>query len=337
MADYTLNMEVSPAWVHSVFIVLAVLSQILSEFFTTTFISGVYHSSSDNVSYSCSIDASLDAWASSMWIMLSVWNLVWLIYAFSTVLRRNVLGPVCCNPEVHPPLFYMTWIFIGFVRVALWFLGNDPCLVRTFALKMLIPVSANVMLGISYSNLHQHQSWLAAHSPNDYWFICFLTQNGLAMFATWTYLEAMVTLGTVLNYNTSLQDPLVSTVVLTLLLMGLVIWFTFESFIFEKLMRYTFTVYPTMILGLGSIFTRSYHFDDIAPNTVYCGVLMLFATLLNIIRLIAVCCYKDRKPSFLSQDRAPREDVCETVAQEKDRQDAEDGNWGIVNSQFSND
>ncbi|KAL4635275.1 hypothetical protein GN956_G14171 [Arapaima gigas] len=327
----------SPVWIHGIIIILALSGQLLSEFFTAPFNSIVHPTFHGNESRRCSIDASMDTWAISIWIMLSVWNTVWLMYAFSTVVRSNILGPVCCNPEVHPPLFYLMWIFITSVRITSWLLGDDPCLAQTFGLKILIPLLTYMMLGISYSNLQRHQPWLTTHSPKDFWCISYLIQNGLAMFATWTWLEALMIVGAMLKFKAGLQDPLASTVVLTLLLVSLITWFALESFLFERYMRYTFTVYPMMILGLGAIFTKIYQFDDISPNTVYCGVLMILATLLNTIGLIMVCCYKDRKPSFLSQDRTPQEDVPETTARAKDCQSAAEGEYGIVNIQFSKD
>ncbi|KAK6299942.1 hypothetical protein J4Q44_G00299750 [Coregonus suidteri] len=92
------------------------------------------------------------------------------------------------------------------------------------------------------------------------------TQNGLATFGWWTLLEALDSLGLVPRYQASLPDPLVSSMVLTLLLLGMLIWFFFESFIFSKYICYTFTVYHVLIVGLEAMFTRGYHVQDLAPT-----------------------------------------------------------------------
>lgn len=39
-------------------------------------------------------------------------------------------------------------------------------------------------------------------------------------------------------------------------------------------MRYVFSVYAILIVGLGAMFTRSYRLHDLAANTVYCGETM---------------------------------------------------------------
>ena len=36
-------------------------------------------------------------------------------------------------------------------------------------------------------------------------------------------------------------------------------------------LSYTFTIYPTLILGLGAMFTASYQFQAMAANTILCG------------------------------------------------------------------
>lgn len=49
--------------------------------------------------------------------------------------------------------------------------------------------------------------------------------------------------------------------------------FILQSFLFNKYLSHTFSVYAVLILGLGAMFTRSYRFHDLAANTVYCGTM----------------------------------------------------------------
>ncbi|KAJ8419162.1 hypothetical protein AAFF_G00006610 [Aldrovandia affinis] len=154
------------------------------------------------------------------------------------------------------------------------------------------------------------------------------------MFASWTFIEALLNFGVVLKYRAGLQDPIVTTMVLTVLFAGLLLWFIFESFIFQKYILYTFTVNPVVILGLGAMFTSSYRFDDMAPNTIYCGFLMIVTTVLNSIRLIAVCFYKESKPVFFSQHSFPPKDTCGIVCTFKS-QEGMSSKSGVVNNHFS--
>ncbi|XP_078147660.1 uncharacterized protein LOC144543507 [Centroberyx gerrardi] len=80
------------------------------------------------------------------------------------------------------------------------------------------------MLYMSYCNLNKHRSWLLINNPSETWWIRYLTQNGLALFAWWALLEAVVCFGIVLKYKAGLQDPAVSTAVLTVIFFFMLTW-----------------------------------------------------------------------------------------------------------------
>lgn len=117
--------------------------------------------------------------------------------------------------------------------------------------------------------------------------------------------------------------------------------FIMQSFLFTKYMRYTFTVYAILILGLGAMFTRSYRIHDFAANTVYCGkilpksskctfkchicessswfllspgFLMLMMTIMSSVHLMSICLYKPpaMEPYVTSES-------CQTVCQPEGR------------------
>ncbi|CAB1340706.1 unnamed protein product, partial [Coregonus sp. 'balchen'] len=213
---------------HGVCITLAMVSQVFSETFhvlaSGTNSGGLFRTTMDNVSESFPLEVTMDCWADNTWIMLRIWSSAWLIHSLFTVFQSDLL----------PSLFF----------------------------KWVMPVHSFQMLYVSYRNLHNHRAWLAINNPKEPWWTRYLTQNGLAVFGWWTLLEALVSLGVVLRYQAGLPDPLVSSMVLTLLLLGMLIWFVFESFIFSKYIRYTFTVYPVLIVGLGAMVPNAGSNDD---------------------------------------------------------------------------
>ncbi|KAG2458453.1 AFG32 protein, partial [Polypterus senegalus] len=97
-----------------------------------------------------------------------------------------------------------------------------------------------------------------------------MVQNGLALHGTWNLIVTLLNLGIVLRYSIGMENSVVSTLVLTLLLCATLLWFLLENVIFEKEMRYTFTVYPVVILAAGAMFTRNYIYNYITNNTIYC-------------------------------------------------------------------
>lgn len=113
-----------------------------------------------------------------------------------------------------------------------------------------------------------------------------------------------------------------------------------QRFLCVKYMRFTFSVYPMLILCLGAMFTRSYSFHHLAANTVFCGkasparrrflkklnphiyvtlsfsclgFLMLLVTIMSCFHLVAECLHMDRPSRPLVIEPYMRFENCETV------------------------
>ncbi|KAL1006815.1 hypothetical protein UPYG_G00077530 [Umbra pygmaea] len=309
---------------HGVCIILAMASQMISETFHllasgTCGGGGLFRTTLHNVSETFDLEVTMDSWADSTWILLRLWNTAWLLHAIFTVYQRNVSGPVSCNPEIHPPFFYLMWTMINVAKITWLFLWNKHYLLLSLFFIWIIPVNSFHMLFVSYRNLYRHRAWLAINNPKVPWLTRYLTQNGIALFGWWTLQEALVCSAVVLRYQGGLSDSLVSSLVLTLLLLGMLIWFVFESVIFSKYIRYTFTVYPVLIVGLGAMFSRGYRVHDLPTSTIYCGFLMLVATLLNVVRLITTCFCPDYTFKYLTKTPNNKPDFCKTVFQPNEK------------------
>ncbi|KAJ8010196.1 hypothetical protein DPEC_G00072480 [Dallia pectoralis] len=325
---------------HGACIVLAMVSQVLSATFhflaSGPSSGGLFTSTLGNVSETFPLEVTIDGWADYTWIVLHIWNTAWLVHSLVTMFQRNVSGPVSCNPEIHPPSFYLIWTEINLAKICWLFLWDRHYLLTSLIFKWIIPLHCFHMLFVSYRNLQRHSVWLAINNPNEPWWTRYLTQNGLAMFGWWTLLEALISLAVVMRYHAGLSDYLVSALALTLLLLGMLIWFVFETFIFSKYIRYTFTVYPVLIVGLGAIFSRGYCVNDLPPNTVYCGFLMLVATVLNCLRLIATCFCPDNTFKGLSKETNLETNFCKTVHQPNEKANTDTLETGFNNPIFNN-
>ncbi|XP_030253629.1 uncharacterized protein LOC115569716 [Sparus aurata] len=306
--------------IHAVSIGLAVIAQMILSIFVTltkdSFVpDALFQTPSWNVSETFSLEVSMDRWSGGFWIMIDLWSLGWLLHATVGLFNRNVLGPESCNPEIHPPSFYLMWVTINIARVCsmvLWHTGN---LVSAVQLWWTIPVFSFFMLSISYYNVHKHKAWLAINTPRLATWTRYLTQNGLAVFAWWSLLNAVVGLGVVLKYKGGVQDPLISAIVLAIICVCALTWFLLQTFLLHKYLRYTFCVYPILVLGLGAMFTRSYRVHNISLNTSFCGCLMLLMTCMSVVHLICECMRTDDSGQPLAVEPYVTSGVCETVCQ----------------------
>ncbi|XP_034562597.1 uncharacterized protein LOC117829142 [Notolabrus celidotus] len=239
----------------------------------------------------------MDWWSDLYWHMIDLWSVFWLFYPVLGLVNRKVNGQESCHPEIHPPEFYLMWTMICISRMFSMSLWGRHFILGAVLLRWTLPLLSFYMLYMSHSNLDKHKAWLSIYHPAMISWTRYLTQNGLAVFAWWTLLNSLVDLGIVIKYNGGVPDPLVSTVVLSLVSLCAIIWLILQSFLLTKYLRHTFGVYAIIILGLGAMFTRSYRLHDLGVNTVYCGFLMLLMTILSIIHLISACLGTDKTSS----------------------------------------
>ncbi|KAI3355309.1 hypothetical protein L3Q82_018164 [Scortum barcoo] len=219
--------------VHAGSVALAVITQVISDFIfilakescvpNDFWPSAVFQTSSRNVSETFPLELTLDGWSQNFWIVIDFWSKAWLLYAVVGLCKRNVLGPESCNPEIHPPVFYQMWIMINIARMCSMSLWDRHYILGAVAVGWIVPVFSFYMLYISYSNLNKHKRWLTVNNPNVISWTRYLTQNGLAVFAWWSLLHAMVGLGVVFKYKAGVADPVISTVILTIVALFVII------------------------------------------------------------------------------------------------------------------
>ncbi|KAM8823657.1 uncharacterized protein AB9W97_005456 [Spinachia spinachia] len=296
-----------PEVMHVGSVALAVVAQVISDVFCylakeSNVPNAVFAASPRNVTETFPLEVTMDWWSDSCWLIIDLWSKGWLLYAVFNIIRTDL------GPELHPPVFYLLWTTINVARMCLMHLWDKHDLLGAVLLGWVPPVLALYMLYVSCSHLGKHEAWLAVNRPRVISCTRYLIQNGLAAFAWWSLLSAVLGLGVALKYKACVPDPLTSTVVLTAVSSCSIIWFILQSCLLAKYMRHVFSVYAILILGLGAMFTRSYRFQDLAANTVYCGFLMLLMTVMNTIHTVSLCLHADEsnKPAATSKG-------CETV------------------------
>ncbi|XP_028289203.1 uncharacterized protein LOC114453486 [Parambassis ranga] len=304
--------------IHAGSIGLAIISQVIVDIFVVLAEDGsvpnaLFQTSSRNVSETFPLEATMDWWSEYFSFMIDWWSKAWLVYAVVSLYRRNVLGPESCNPEIHPPVFYQMWTMINVARMCSMPLWDRHYIFGAVLIRWIPPVLSFYMLYMSYVNLNKHKAWLAINSPGVISWTQYLTQNGLAVFAWWSLLNAVLGIGIVLRYNAGVPDPLISTLVLTIITLYIITWFILQCCLLTKYICYTFGVYAILVLGLGATFTRSYRVQDLGTNTIYCGFIMLLITIMSLVHLVTACLYTDTPGEPLAVEPYMRFEVCETV------------------------
>jgi hypothetical protein len=113
--------------------------------------------------------------------------------------------------------------------------------------------------------------------------------NGLAIYGTWLYLATLLNLtiwiSQIYNRNSqSITDA--SSAALSLVLVGIIVYFVSENFIFYSSMAYTFTPWFVLIFALSGILSKNYKRIDVSStNKSFALALIIICAILIVIRL----------------------------------------------------
>ncbi|KAM8966665.1 uncharacterized protein RCH25_025318 [Pelodytes ibericus] len=239
------------------FTILSVVSYICTVIFNALSAiaqKGLFYATGSNISGKYSLDVTPAGWTFSIWSVIYIWNGLWIIYAFSTLFRRKKQDYIYVTPGIHPPGFFAVWIINNVINIGWLFLWDREYLVLANVFLVLLPATCFMMLYMSYKHCYKHREQLEKDYKFDLWCTRILVHNGLATYATWTTIATALNFGIVLKYYLLLQDPGVSNVVLCIIFFALAFWFLLETCVFEKYVRYTFTIYPVAIIAAAGVY-----------------------------------------------------------------------------------
>ncbi|XP_068090768.1 uncharacterized protein [Hyperolius riggenbachi] len=245
---------------------------------------GLFLSSANNISATFPLDVTPEGWTFSIWSVIYAWNGLWLVYIFSTLFRRNKIGRVYAKPAIHPPDFFALWILNNLLNIGWLFLWDRELLIFANVFLALIPVTCFLMLHMSYRNCYRYRAWMSQHQRFDLWCIRILVHNGLSVYATWTCIATIINFGIVLKHCTPMEDPDASTIALCLALFTILFWFLMETFVFEKYVRYTFTVYPVAVIASVGMFVGINESPGLSKNDLINVVIIAASSAFSLLR-----------------------------------------------------
>ena len=131
----------------------------------------------------------------------------------------------------------------------------------------------------------------------DIWLVRVLVHNGFAVYGTWLYLASLLNLTVWVSqiYNKDAKSVAdASSAALSLVLVGILIYFVCENFIFYSAMAYTFLPWFVLIFALSGVVSKNYSRQDIGDRNksfalallILCGFLFGIRMIIFIIRYI---------------------------------------------------
>ncbi|XP_011675072.1 uncharacterized protein LOC756072 isoform X2 [Strongylocentrotus purpuratus] len=280
-----------------------ILTQVLSALATVPGnIAGWFPNTTEEISDTYPVLVTPAGWTFLVWAVIYIWMLIYIIYILTTVCRRNKNGPVYMNPPVVTAnflavfslnlAFNIVWLFLFSRREFAWSLA-DSC---------MLAFTVYVCLWLNHRNVEKYRDVMETNHKVDLWCNRILIQNGLAVYATWTSIATLINLSIALTYLADVKNLSSSLISLSILTAEVVVYFVVDTFYWDRYLRYTFTVYPTIIWALSGVLSENW--DPDSSTSIFNAVLLALGGLCFVIKFVLVVFVReslDNKPALRSK------------------------------------
>lgn len=259
----------------------------------------LFHNKTGDISNYYYTDITPAGWTFSIWGVIYIWQALWLLYSISTICRTTGYGYIYLNPAHQPPRLYILYIFNLLTNIG-WLFCWDR-LQPAWGLVMLICNASLLYMCLAVSGVSLYNTtplFIREHKKTDIWLTRILTQNGLAIYATWSTIAMILNLDVVLIYEANMEISLAGTVSLSLLFLSIILWFILQSFIFDRFFRFILTPYAVFIVALSGSLSKNW--NSTSSNTVLTVCIMVVAALALVLKLVHLIYKQIKQPLFSS-------------------------------------
>ncbi|CAF0895098.1 unnamed protein product, partial [Didymodactylos carnosus] len=238
-------------------------------------------------------------WTFSIWGLIYFWQAAWLLYAISRIPRKSNVDYLYKYPNT---LHYTVFIFyiINMALNCIWLVLFDRVEFGWALLVIfLMFVTVATPMIITHILLSKNRNiYIESSRKLDIWLVRLLVHNGLAIYVTWLFLA--------MNLNLTIWIKVMgknatdaATAALSIVLLGIIIYFVCENIIFYKSMAYTWIPWFVLIFALSGVMSLNYTSIP-TRNQSYVLALLIMCCILFVIRVIvfAVRYFKGLIPTF---------------------------------------
>ena len=232
------------------------------------------------------LDVTPADWTFYINALIYFWQSLWLVYGVAMTLRRTPNGHYFYREfPVLPPILYVVFSFSLACNVSWLLIWDREYMEVALVFINLMTCTLYICLVVSLRRLNEcgpHMTQCGLQ--RDIWLMRIVCCNGLAMFASWGSVAAMFNFAVVLTHGTGPNLTAGSTVSLSLFSLEILVWWGFDNFVFEKLLRYLYTPYIVIIISLIGILSKNW--DPENANKLFVAVLLTLVCVLFVVKII---------------------------------------------------
>ncbi|CAF4546132.1 unnamed protein product, partial [Rotaria magnacalcarata] len=232
----------------------------------------------------------IQGWTFSIWGVIYFWQAAWLIYTISRIPRKSNINYLYIYPNtLHYSvfIFYIINMTLNIVWLIIWdrnYFGWSLLVIFLMLVTVLTPMV------ITHILLQRNRLiYINSNRKIDIWLVRIFVHNGFAIYGTWLYLATLLNLTIWISqiYNKDPQSITdATTAALSLVLVGIVVYFVCENFIFYSSMAYTFLPWFALIFALSGVLSKNYNRIGVSSKSkAFSLALLILCCILFFIRL----------------------------------------------------
>ncbi|UJR33287.1 hypothetical protein I4U23_020738 [Adineta vaga] len=252
---------------------------------------GIFNQQTGKISDDNLTDFTPAGWTFAVWGVIYFWQAAWLIYALSRIPRKSNAGYLYIAPNtLHFTIFIFYIINMG-LNIGWLIIWDRAYFGWALLVIFLMFVTVIIPMIITHILLQRNRTiYINSHRKADIWLVRIFVHNGFAVYGTWLFLAMLLNLTIWVSriYDRNAQSITdASTATLSLVLVGIIVYFVSENFIFYSAMAYTFLPWFVLIFALTGVLSKNYQRTDIPDrNKSFTLALLILCCVLFVIRII---------------------------------------------------
>jgi hypothetical protein len=271
----------------------------------------VYQSDTGNISDVYFTQITPAGWAFSIWGVIYTWQALWLLYAWTFVIREFFV------PNYPRPISVLTYLFFAascvpnITWILLW--GNW-LVVAALPFIIIIPITLYLTVAPSLWRTYKVTSKLSETrwGKVDLWLTRILVHNGVAFYATWVSIAWLLNVAIVAEYFGGMAAVDAGTLSLSLLLVEIVVWCVLEHTILYRFARYIQSVYIVLIIALIAVVSDHWNrTNEETRNHHFALGLLIVVVVVQILKIVLTIVFAFVRPVKFPENKKPTKDYNE--------------------------
>ncbi|XP_012939472.1 uncharacterized protein LOC101845778 [Aplysia californica] len=259
---------------------------------------GLFNHSISGVSSMYPLNITPAGWAFSIWGVIYLLQLSWILYSLALICRQTPEGPAYLNPMVLSPAFFIFFSLSSAFNISWLFLWDQLLFLASFIFLACIAVSLYLTVTIAANRVVLYRENLIDNGRGcEVSFLQVAVVNGVSMYATWTTIATLINLGVVLVYKWSrpISNENASIICLGILAVIAVVYVGLDITVLERYTRYSVTPYLVVTWALSAIIAKNW--DPKNASSIIAAVLLGAFGLASFMK-VGLATYRGRSQAY---------------------------------------